>query len=225
MRISSSFIKYFAIVVCVIVMALPGFAQVTTGTISIYQSTNDCYPRQGTLKLSGYSGTIQRWEYSSDQVSWSMQPIPEATYDYNVTQTTYYRVYVTNGSSSGYSPVYALTVSPGFSVTGGSRCGSGSVTLSASGSGTINWYSNAALTTLAATGATFSPNLTSTTTFYVTSSSYPCSATGVPVTATVTPFAAGTIGISQVTNDCYPRQGTFTLSGFTGSIMFWEYST
>jgi Zn-dependent metalloprotease len=56
-------------------------------------------------------------------------------------------------------------------ATGASRCGSGSLTLSASGAGTINWYSSAAADTILGTGTSFNtPVITTTTSFYAASS-------------------------------------------------------
>ena len=58
------------------------------------------------------------------------------------------------------------------STTGDNRCGSGTVNLGASGSGgTLKWYSDMALTMQVATGTSYMPSLSSTTTFYVTETS------------------------------------------------------
>src|SRR5690349_20609781 len=146
-------------------------AQVTTGTISILQVTNDCSPRQGTLKLTGYVGSIQMWEYSIDQQYWTKVISPENTYDFSITQTTYYRVQVTSNGSSAYCPVFTLNMSSMPSApltTGASRCGAGSVTLSATGTGNLKWYSDAGLSNLVAVGGSYSPSLTTSTTYYVT---------------------------------------------------------
>ncbi len=74
-------------------------------------------------------------------------------------------------------------------TTGASRCGSGSVTLTASGSGgMLKWYSDAGLTNLVNTGSSFSPNLSATTTYYVTETSAAgCVSAASSVTATVYP--------------------------------------
>ncbi|MBI5217449.1 MAG: PKD domain-containing protein [Bacteroidia bacterium] len=55
-------------------------------------------------------------------------------------------------------------------TTDASRCGTGSVTLTASGNGTLNWYNTSTGGTSVGTGSSFStPSLTTTTTYYVES--------------------------------------------------------
>ena len=90
-------------------------------------------------------------------------------------------------------------------TTGASRCGSGSVSLSASGSGgTLTWYSDAGLTTVVASGTSSynTPSLSSTTTYYVTETSAGgCVSSASPVTATVnTPPTAPDSNAGNVTN-------------------------
>jgi len=72
-------------------------------------------------------------------------------------------------------------------TTGDSRCGPGVVNLNASGcaNGTIKWYSDQALATQVATGTTYSPNISATTTFYVTCTIASCVSTAATVTGTV----------------------------------------
>lgn len=66
------------------------------------------------------------------------------------------------------------------------RCGPGTITLAAIGSGTIKWYDSPALTTVLATGTTFTtPSLTATTTYYITSTFPACVTPAVPVIAEV----------------------------------------
>jgi len=73
--------------------------------------------------------------------------------------------------------------------TDAGRCGPGDVTLhaAADGSGfTLNWYSDAGLTNLVATGGTYTATgLTETTTYYVTQSKAGCTSAATEVTATV----------------------------------------
>ena len=83
-----------------------------------------------------------------------------------------------------------LTINPAVATPttiGGSRCGPGVVNLSATGSGgTLNWYSDSALTTLVNTGPAYGPAVSATTTYYVNETSgLECVSAASPVTATV----------------------------------------
>jgi hypothetical protein len=72
-------------------------------------------------------------------------------------------------------------------------CGQ-SATVTATGNGTIYWYSNAAGTTLIATGNSYTtPVLTTTTTYYASLDSGVCAAQNVPVLVTVNGLVAPTI--------------------------------
>src|SRR5207247_5782878 len=90
--------------------------------------------------------------------------------------TTYYVAATSaSGCVSAASPVTAtINATPAApTTTGASRCGSGTVTLTASGSdGTLKWYSDAGLNTQVATGGSFTtPVLNAPTTYYVTETS------------------------------------------------------
>lgn len=71
-------------------------------------------------------------------------------------------------------------------ITPGSRCGFGTVTLQASATaGLINWYADTFSTTILHTGNSYSPNLSTTTPFYVGIAG--CTASRTLITATVYP--------------------------------------
>ena len=84
-------------------------------------------------------------------------------------------------SASSTIAVNAIT-----SVTGASRCDSGSVTLQAAGSGTVYWYADAVGGAPIATGPTFTtPSLTATTTYFASAQNAACNGTRTPVIATI----------------------------------------
>ncbi len=72
-------------------------------------------------------------------------------------------------------------------VQGGERCGAGVVTLSAVGcpNGTLTWYANVTGGSAVATGSSFSPQVTATTTYFVACTSGSCTSARVPVTAII----------------------------------------
>jgi gliding motility-associated-like protein len=67
----------------------------------------------GSLKLSGFTGVIMRWEYSTDNGNnWTSVNNSDTTYNYtNLTNTTWYRVMIQSGvCSSAYSDTAIITV-------------------------------------------------------------------------------------------------------------------
>lgn len=95
-------------------------------------------------------------------------------------------------------------------TTPAGSCGSGSVTLTATASsGTINWFANATGGTSLATGGSFTtPNLTTSTTYYVEASNGTCISTRIPILASVN----STPGIMATGSDSRCDAGTLTLS-------------
>jgi len=103
-----------------------------------------------------------------------------------------YTVAVTQGGCTRTDDII-VTASTQVSATGGSVCGSGQVTLTASGTGTFKWYDASAGGALLSTGATYKPTVSSTTDFYVQDAGTSVSNnTGKPVMdntkAALTPF-------------------------------------
>lgn len=70
------------------------------------------YTTTGELTLVGYNGTIIRWEYSTDNITWITIANTGNTLALgSLTQSTYYRVLVQSGSCpQAYSPVFSVTV-------------------------------------------------------------------------------------------------------------------
>jgi len=110
-------------------------------------------------------------------------------------------------------------------VTPGSRCGSGSVTLSAQGEAgtTLMWYANNSATASSiGTGNTYStPNLTAPTTTYYVSAQYNggCSSARVPVTATILENP-GAPTVTDISN-CGETDITLTASNVGSNTLKW----
>jgi len=107
-----------------------------------------------------------------------------------ITGTTTFYVEAVNGSCVSARVPVTATVNPlGIvaTTTPGSRCGSGSVMLSATGTGTLNWYASATGGSILGTGTSFeTPSLSTTTTYFVEATNGSCMSARIPVTATVT---------------------------------------
>ncbi|MGC4040286.1 MAG: T9SS type A sorting domain-containing protein [Flavobacterium sp.] len=137
--------------------------------------------------------------------------------------TTTYYVEAVNGSciSTVRTPVTATvnTVPTVTSTTPASRCGAGSVTLSASSSvGTLVWYNVATGGTALTTGTSYSPTISATTTYYVEATNGTCTSTRTAVTATMD--AAESITSTTPGSRC--DAGSVTLSAVaTGGTLNW----
>jgi hypothetical protein len=139
---------------------------VSAGTISSITSSI-CYGNGVTLNASGYNGTIQ-WEYSTDGgTTWNtITGATNATLVDSPLVNTDYRLLVCGINTSNVASIAVTNVTPP-TATGDTVCGQGSVTLTATGTGTLLWYNDSIGGTPLATGASFTTNITATDTFYV----------------------------------------------------------
>ena len=142
---------------------------------------------------------------------------------------TAYTVTATNGCGSTTATVNITVVAtPSITaVTPGSRCGTGTVALSATASsGTINWYAAASGGTSLHSGASYTtPSITSTTNYWVAATVGTCtSSPRTQVTATVNPIPSaptiGTVtqptclvGTGSVQLNNLPASGSWTVTG------------
>ncbi len=136
------------------------------------------------------------------------------------------------GATNYYTPSYiylndllqvtAVPLSNITSTTDATLCGNGAITLSAAASnnGTIKWWDAAAGGSLLAIGASYSPNVSATTTYYVdATNSNGCVSPRVPITATVgqAPVASITSSGSTVCGS-----STVTLTASAASSYLWS---
>ncbi|MFN8234959.1 MAG: T9SS type A sorting domain-containing protein [Bacteroidia bacterium] len=150
-------------------------ATLTAGTVTS-SDTAFCVDGIPTLSVTGADGGTIQWQQSTVSASgpWTNVGTDDVVYaPGSVTQTTWYQVMVHCQSSQVYSNVVQVTVNnPQISNSNGdTRCGPGTVTLSATpSSGTVNWFTQPTGGTAIATGNTYSPNISSTTTYYASAS-------------------------------------------------------
>jgi hypothetical protein len=105
------------------------------GTLTSSASGTSCGANTGTITMSGHSGTIVRWESSLDGVNWTAITHTLASYNYNITVPTQFRVVLTTLGCPEVTTA-AISVSAGFTLTawGGMQCtGTGIISASASG--------------------------------------------------------------------------------------------
>lgn len=145
----------------------------TAGTITASQTTI-CVSATPTFIVSGASSGLLTWQVSSSpsgpftDLATGTPYIPSSP----ITQTGYYRLKVSCDVDSVFSNVLNVIVSNPqlISVNDGSRCGIGTVELSAvaNANDSITWYDSPVSIIPVGTGGTFTtPVLNSTTTYYV----------------------------------------------------------
>ncbi|MDI9319601.1 MAG: T9SS type A sorting domain-containing protein [Phycisphaerales bacterium] len=149
---------------------VPGATVATPSTLScLGKSTILSF---GTLPIaSGYS---YQWQSSPDGVTYTgITGATSATYVATPISPTWYKCLVTcsTGPSTVEStPVQVLFASAAPTTTSGVRCGTGAVTLSAATSisgTTLRWYPSLSGGSPLASGTTYTPTVSSTTTYYV----------------------------------------------------------
>ena len=145
------------------------------------------------------------------------------------TNTTYYVDATYNGNTTPTRTAITATINAIPTITGtnpGSRCGSGTVVLGASGSsGTINWYSVSSGGTSLGTGTSFTtPSISTTTTYYVDANNNGCiTDTRSAVTATINemPTITGTTPGSR----CGTGTVSLSAAASVGTINWYAAST
>ncbi len=180
------------------------------------------------------NGTSQTLSISTTGGTWSSSNTAVATVNASGVVTThsigtaiiYYKL--TSGCDVSKTitvtaPCVHPTINP---TTSNSRCGDGSVVLSASSStGTIYWYSSATSTTALASGNTFAtPSLSGTTTYYVEADNSGClSSSRSTVTATINPLP-----VITTTTPVFCSQNesvTLTASSGTSTLNWYNSAT
>jgi len=129
-------------------------------------NTTSC---SGVINFTNTSTGGVTWLWTFGDGNTSTLQNPSHTYTASGTYTVKLKIYGCNGNDSLVRTNYIsvnLVTAP--TTTDGSRCGTGTVTLSASGTGTLNWYDASTAGNLVNTGTSYTtPSLSTTTTYYV----------------------------------------------------------
>lgn len=175
-------------------------------TITVSKDTI-CVSETINLTATGYGigeGIVYNWQSSPDGATWT--DIAGATtpgaYSANTTATTFFRLRVTCSGSNGYSIVKKVVVNNPGIATGGdkSRCGFGPVTLTATSAYPINWFDSPTATTPIGSGASFTTNVSATTSFWASATAGGSSGSVGPVSPSA---AGGTIGTQTIDWEVY----------------------
>jgi len=209
----------------------------TSGAATYCSSTNS-----GFISVTGYTGSILNWESSTDGgATWSnvSNTTPAQSY-FNLSQSTCYRAIVQNGAfPPDTSTTACITVylpSNGGSISGGGTfcagSGSGTLTLSGNTGNPIFWQfsTDNGVTWTSVSNTTTSLSYSSITVNTIYEAVVQNGPTCPTDTSTQASFiidamsVAGTLSGSD-TVCTGTNGGTLNLSGMTGSVIGWAYST
>ena len=188
----------------------PASIVISGGTV-VSSVSSMCLGANATMTVSGYTngGSIQ-WQSSPDNITFTN--IPAATNPTLVVSplvTMFYRTIICGLYTSTSDTINIIIVNSPATV-GATRCGAGSVTMTATGVGTLNWYTLPVGGTLVNSGGSFTTVVPATTTYYVEATS------GTPPSNHTTTFAAGNgasgnmFGITAI--------NTVTITSFDGHV-------
>ncbi|HEU4471975.1 MAG TPA: hypothetical protein VFR58_12865 [Flavisolibacter sp.] len=203
------------------------------GAVSVSGGSTVCLhtPVQLSSAVTGGSNHYYQWQGNASGNYQDIAGANAANYfpPVNQTGTVSYRVQVSSGNGCGTTTAAtpaSVTVTGIAGITPAVRCGSGSLTLSASAtSGTIDWFAaDAGGTSLATNNSFTTPVLAASRTYYIASSGC-ASALRVPVTATVHPVTAGGSITGGGTVAAGNNSTTLSLNGATGNVIKWQAST
>ena len=200
----------------------------TAGSTSVCTGTNS-----GSVTLSGHTGTVSRWESSTNGGStWTNITNATTTQAYtNLTLTTQYRARITSGTCIEYSTVSTITVNPvsvGGSVSSSATVcsggNSGTLTLSGHTGSVIRWEQSinggGSWTTITNTTTSQSySSLTQTTLFRAVVQSGACSianSAAATITVNQTPSLSSSLTGSVLSGDLF----TYTPTSATGGTTF-----
>jgi hypothetical protein len=210
-------------------------AGTTTAPATVCSGINN-----GTLTVTGFTGTIQRWETSTDNQNWSVIGVTTNTLAYNnLTRTTWYRPVVKSGScpeAVGNAVAITVATAPGVANAGVDQSFCGNVTTAQvigntpqAGTGTWSFVagpmgSSPSITTNGTVGDIVNMTLDGTYVFRWTINNPPCPPVFDDVA--ITRFTQTIPGVlsSSATVCSGSNSGTLTLSGYNGNILRWEMS-
>lgn len=234
-------IKYIAVCLFCTLASL-GKAQSVGGTTS-GAATYCSFSNSGFISVSGYSGTIQFWQSSTDGgVTWTNNGNTTANQSYfNLNQTTCYRAVVqATGFPADTSTISCITIyqpTAGGSISGGGTfcvTGAGTFTLTGNVGAVLNWqYSTnggSTWTSVPNTSTTLTyTNITQNTLYeaVVQNSSFcPIDTSSRDSVRLDVPTMAGNLSLAGNDSVCFAlNSGTLTLSGNNGQVVGWISST
>ena len=194
----------------------------TSPTITSTTTDTICSGDTFTISAAASAGTLAWYNVSTGG---SVQGTGSTFSLTNLGSSFTFYVQATNGSCQSARTPVAVTVNQTPSLvssSGASRCGNGTLTLSATyTNGTINWYDTASGGNLVFTGSNFvTPSLSGTVTYYVEAANGTCvSAVRTPITATVNVIP--TISSTTAASRCGTGSVALTATSSMGTLVWY----
>ncbi len=219
-----------------------------SGTISGGNVTKCSGSNSTTLTLSGLTGTVARWESSLDNFLSAGTTISSTSTSItvsNITQTTYYRAIVNttsgcSGLATSSTPIYVAATVPGNIVAANNSICAGAMaefTLFGNSGNVVKWQVSTSsnfstgVTDISNTTTSLNHTLSSVGTYYFRAAvqNNGCGSPSYTPGYTIT-VVSGTAPVGGTLNNTEhcggsSNSGTLTLTGSTGTVSRWEYST
>lgn len=209
-----------------------------TITVTSFPATGTAIATPGELCVSGTAtltltptmtipGMGIQWQTSDNNTTFTNVSSAGNAASYttpSITTTKYYRAVVSNGAVTCFnstSDTVRVNNPVLSSSNGASRCGAGTLTLSATANtgSVVTWYSTATGGTVLATGTSYTtPSLTTTTNYWVSARSQnlsSCESPRVQVTATILPKPTASLTPTGIINICSGETQLLTAGGST----------
>jgi PKD repeat protein len=195
-------------------------------TITSAFGGSNCGAGSVTLSATASTGSLNWYDAPTGGNLLGTTASPGTYQQFFSTTTTYYVAAINGVCESPRTPVTATIneIPTITSVSPATRCGSGSVTISATASaGTVYWFNVASGGTPLSVGLTYSPSVSATTTFYVETTLNGCNSLRTPVLVTVNEVPS----ITATTPASRCDSGTVTLAATAsnGTISWYDVST
>lgn len=197
----------------------------TIPTITATTPASRCDAGTVTLQVSASAGTIS-WYAATTGGTALATGTSFTTPSLSLTTTYYVEANLGTCNSSRTAVTATINSTPAItSTTPASRCDTGSVTLFALASaGTINWYDASTGGNLVGSGISFTtPNITTTTTYYVEAVNVSCTSARTPVVATVN--ISPTITSTEPASICSGDSFTISATASVGTINWYNLPT
>ena len=201
--------------------AVPAQPSTITGAVNPASGTSQTY------SLSNVTGTNYAWTFPAGWIQTGGGTTNSVTVTVGSASGTI-SVTPTNTCGSGTSQTLSVCTAKITGTTAASRCGNGTVTLSATAttSAIINWY--AALTggTSLGTGTSFTPTISATTTYYVDATDSATLLVSTPRTAVIATVNNVPAIPSTITGSATPSSGTsqtYSVTNVTGVTYNWIF--
>mgnify|MGYP005749316913 CR=1 FL=1 len=210
------------------------------GTLTA-SATGVCIGGNGTVTLSGQTGSVVRWESSTDGTNWTTITSTSTSLAFeNLTSTTSYRAVVQNGPCSIATTqavtvtVIPATVAGALTASAAQVCqgtNQGTISLAGNVGNVVRWESSTDgtnWTTIVNTNTVLPfENLSVATSYRAVVQNGPCStATTEATTITISPASEAGNLTASTSSVCHgTNQGTIMLADHVGNVVRWESST